>query len=313
MSAKSWVLTWNNYREEDYETLKGLVPAHANFIILGREGKEIGKTPHIQGFVTFSANKRRAGIIKLTGTGGHWAVSRASDKAKAIDYCKKEGEYEEFGQPPGSGQGQRTDLEIAAREFQEHRSLPRFKEDNPHLYVKYARGFSTLLEPKPRDLDDPPPNIIWLYGPTGTGKTRYVYAQQPRHDLWVSSNSLEWFNGYNNHPTSLFDDFRGSFCSFGTMLLIVDRYGYNAPIKGGFVDFKPQTMYITSPYHPKDVYKTVEDKSQLLRRFTRIYKCLMDVPKQLVDVDGEHIEEEPEGLPDLSPPDDFLGTPTIIL
>ena len=120
------------------------------------------------------------------------------------------------------------------------------------------------------------PVVTWIYGPTGTGKTRSVIFKEP--DLWVSGFNLNWFDGYIGQPAVLFDDFRGSFCSFQTLLRLTDRYVFPVPVKGGFVDWAPLRIYITSCLHPKDAYPNCDEKvDQLLRRIDTILHIPFEV------------------------------------
>jgi len=118
------------------------------------------------------------------------------------------------------------------------------------------------------------PVVYWLHGSTGSGKTRFAfeYADENDLELWVSSDNLKWFDGYDNQKAVLFDDFRASHCSFAFLLRLLDRYPMRVPIKGGFVFWNPSIIFITSPYKPKYVYKrfeeNVEDLNQLKRRIT---------------------------------------------
>jgi len=54
-ASKSWVLTLNNYSDEEYGSLKQVLENLGDYIL----GKEIGEsgTPHIQGYVKFQKNK----------------------------------------------------------------------------------------------------------------------------------------------------------------------------------------------------------------------------------------------------------------
>ncbi len=265
MRSANWIFTWNNYNELSIDLFaEAFEEGRIKYCVIGKEVGELG-TPHLQGTVFF---KQRISLNQLRGyfgTGPHWDSCRS--KINSVTYCKKDGDWVEYGVEDGE-QGKRSDLESGCDELLEHRDLGKFKLDHPVLWVKYPRGFGTLLGLPPR-CPSKPPRVVWLYGPTGVGKTREVHATEPV--LWVSNEDLRWFDGYNGEPAVLFDDFRADFCKFHTLLRYLDRYPVKVPVKGDMLNWAPDRIYITSCSAPGDVYnKSTEDQRQLLRRITEI-------------------------------------------
>ena len=104
--SKNWCFTLNNYTEEDVERLS--VPIDGvNYLIFGKEVGESG-TPHIQGTVCFQTRKRLASVISTIGQ-AHLSTTRFI--SKSIEYCKKDGDFVEWGVAPQSSQGKRCDLQ----------------------------------------------------------------------------------------------------------------------------------------------------------------------------------------------------------
>ena len=62
----------------------------------------------------------------------------------------------------------------------------------------------------------------------------------------MSNTGNQWFDGYYGQSNALFDDFDGQHPSITMMLQILDRYPLQAPVKGGFVNWTPTTIYITT-------------------------------------------------------------------
>lgn len=87
-----------------------------------------------------------------------------------------------------------------------------------------------------------------LTGATGLGKTRYVFHMHDPEDIWVWPGD-RWFDGYTGQPVALFDDFRGEL-DLGNMLRLLDRYPMDVPVKGGFANWVPRRIYITSNVLP---------------------------------------------------------------
>lgn len=122
-----------------------------------------------------------------------------------------------------------------------------------------------------------PPRVTWLWGSTGSGKTRYAVeqAESQGKDYWISGSGLKWFDGYYDQPIAIFDDFRKSHCTFHYLLRLLDRYKIIVEVKGGSVYFNPEQIFITAPQEPREMFKYVdmqgntverEDIGQLMRR-----------------------------------------------
>lgn len=251
--AKSWTFTINNYLDEDIKLLTNI---ECNYCIWGKEIGTENKTPHLQGFITFKTSKRLTGLKKLHNK-AHW--EQAKDNEAAINYCMKDND---FTIRDLRKQGNRTDLNEIGKLIKET-GLKNTAKNNLGTYMKYHNGMEKIqqLFQEERNFK---PLVVWIYGPTGTNKTRQVVEAEK--DLWISGRDLKWWNGYENQESVLLDDFRDYFCKFQELLRILDRYPYTVEIKGGSRQLNSKRIYITSCYHPNDVYDVEEDTSQLLRR-----------------------------------------------
>jgi len=107
--SKHWCFTINNWSNDHVDHLAELGgdPAVA-YLVFGREVGDSG-TPHLQGFVSFAVRRRFATVVALLGAGAHVERARGTP-AQAGEYCKKDGDFEEFGEIPVS-QGKRTDID----------------------------------------------------------------------------------------------------------------------------------------------------------------------------------------------------------
>ena len=99
-----WVFTLNNYTEDDVSRLGrlggDLDRSGISYLVYGREVGESG-TPHLQGFVILSSRRHLAGVRSLISERGHFEICRGTPQ-QASDYCKKGGDYVEFGNLPTS-------------------------------------------------------------------------------------------------------------------------------------------------------------------------------------------------------------------
>lgn len=89
---KSWCLTLNNWKEEEYINILSLFKEDsANEWIIGKEKGDMG-TPHLQIYVSFGTKKRFEQIKKINNR-LHIESSRGSKKQN-LKYCSKEGVFE---------------------------------------------------------------------------------------------------------------------------------------------------------------------------------------------------------------------------
>lgn len=135
--AKNWCFTLNNYTHEDVARILGLeAEVSVSYCVFGREIGESG-TPHLQGFVSFKERKTRASVVALLGQ-AHFTVARRVQNS--IEYCKKDGDFSEFGTPPVVSQGQRSDIELFKEEVASGVLDPKLlRETHSEVWAKYPR------------------------------------------------------------------------------------------------------------------------------------------------------------------------------
>jgi len=261
---RTWVFTYNNYDEAVIDNIKAW---KVNRMIVSKEVGESG-TPHLQGAVTF-CTVTSLKTAKVLLPKAHWEVAIVNEGC--FNYCAKEGS-DVIINIDNTHQGRRSDLECAVEALKKG-GIKELVKECPEVFVKYHTGFEKLAgyinKPNKREK----PIVYWYYGKTGTGKTAKVHELEK--ELWTSNDTLKWFNGYDNEEAVLLDDFRGSHCTFDYLLRLLDGYNMKVEIKGGFVNWNPKRIYVTSCKHPRDVYSDdVFDKDervdQLLRRITHI-------------------------------------------
>lgn len=128
------------------------------------------------------------------------------------------------------------------------------------------------------------PIVIWIHGPTGTGKSAMAHKLAP--DAWWTAKTLKWWDGYDAHANVVIDDFRADYCTFHELLRILDRYPYRVETKGGSRQLLANLIVVTSPFPPEHVYREREDIGQLLRRIDRTI-FLEEKIEPIVDPDEE--------------------------
>lgn len=142
---RHWCFTVNNYTDNDVVELSAATPKYKYLIY----GKEVGAsgTPHLQGFVSFPNPVRVATLHGWFSNRGHWEVAR--DPRAAAEYCKKEGDYKEFGTSPAKSrekQGRRTDLEALRDAINSGETCrKKLRQEFPDVCAKYPNFVSELI------------------------------------------------------------------------------------------------------------------------------------------------------------------------
>lgn len=268
--SKYWCFTYNNYVENQVELLEqAFCSAGATYYVFGREVGANG-TRHLQGYVEFLKRLRLSQLKSLIPIPGIHYELRRGNASQASDYCKKEdGNFVEWGSISLCRRGQRSDLETLHEALQERTSLLDISDNHFSSFIRYRRSIYAY-----RYLHAPQRNwvcsVIVYWGRTGTGKTRSVFENAT--NLWIYPGR-EWFDGYDQHKQVLFDEFTGSTFKLGYLLKLLDRYPMQVPVKGDFVSWCPEEIYITSNLDPFTWFENAnqEHVQALFRRITFIY------------------------------------------
>lgn len=238
------------------------------YLCYGRERGSQNDTPHLQGFFISKTKISRLTIAKCFPRS--FIEQARGSSQQASEYCKKEGDYVEFGECPGKP-GNRSDLNQIRDEIKAGASSLDVAEGHFSKWCLYRRSFQVY-----RELLRPPSTrrdlvVRLLVGHTGAGKTRYVFDAGERlsQDVYVSgSPDLQWFDGYCGQDWVLLDDYRGG-APFEFLLRLLDIYPLRVPIKGGFVSWNPRSIWITSNLEPHEWYPGI-DVAPLQRRIGNV-------------------------------------------
>lgn len=155
---KQFVFTHNNYTGVDLQRYNDIFSGQGNGITYAVFGQEVAPTTgtrHLQGYVVFD-DRKRIGAVRTLFPGAHVEVARGTPQ-QASDYCKKEGDYREFGDFSSIPfQGKRTDLDQFKSWLNDQTEWPtdaHIANNFPTLYIRYPR----ILEL--RNLVFPPPRL----------------------------------------------------------------------------------------------------------------------------------------------------------
>lgn len=260
-----WCFTLNNPTEQEREFFR---TCEVKECVIGDEVGTEG-TPHLQGYVTWKKNTRLSALKKLSPR-AHWEPTIA--KEAAANYCRKEKVFREV-----IATKKRKLSDIVHEELlsgKKPRQIMQEHSECVFMASSIQKAFNIMREPTVWQV----PEVHWIYGPTGTGKTHSVYEREPDLSVITILNG-PFFQGYDpTLPATLFDDLRPNDIPYQYLLRITDKYkGVILNVKNGSEEWTPHRIYITSNAHPNDFAPTQEDSGQLTRRMTSItYK--KDIP-----------------------------------
>lgn len=154
------------------------------------------------------------------------------------------------------------------------------------IYKGIAHAIDLMAKPKPY-VPRRPLTVVAYWGKAGTGKTFACqqHVMSENESMWIADMEKihnGWYDGYQGEKYVLLDDFRGDVMKPHVLLNLIDNHDAARPIKGGYVPFSPEYLFITSPDHPINWWpqwtaKSDNNWAQLKRRISFIYHCEKDV------------------------------------
>jgi len=267
--SRDYCFTTNNYTQGHIDQLSTI---DCTYVVYGKEVGDSG-TPHLQGYIRFKSQRNVTAIIKLM-SGSHIAIKKGTCQ-QAIDYCKKDGDIYERGEPPASQEekgdrGKNAMKEIIKRAREGDESW--LEEEHPAEYYHHLATFRSHKKAKTqvmgyKDTDTP---HEWWVGPTGTGKSKKLWEEFPDH---YRKEQNKWWCNYNGQDIVAIEE-----ASPKTMEHLAsrlkqwaDRYPYSGEIKGGRLEgIRPAKIIVLSNYTIDQCFPNPEDHEPLHRRFNVI-------------------------------------------
>lgn len=269
MACKTWTMTVNNWTNEDLDKVREYGTEKCTRMVCGRETGESG-TPHLQCAFTV---KRATTMGKIKEMFPRAHIERAYSKGEApFQYCMKQDE-----EPiviDNREQGARKDLVALYSKLRAGAEMEDvFAEGEPsyqHIciaekYLKYRKNPRPLYAKR---------EVHWLWGPTGTGKSKAAYELDPtRHTVEPTDHrAILWFDGYTSQKTLLIEELRPEQITFAKLLKLTDGYTCREQTKGGMVWAAYERVIITSPLAPHEWPTDGTGIEQLLRRIVTVKK-----------------------------------------
>lgn len=271
---RNFCWTLNNYTPEDMRALETIKCRAIGY------GEEVSKTgtPHLQGWIAFTNGKTLMSAIKALPDACH-VECMLGDCQHSVVYCSKlQCVYHTRGQVPQSrrkasqtngkkgGEAEKRRWKDAFEAAQDGR-LDEVPCDIRMRYYGTIKRIRADHLPTPDEVSEL--TNVWIYGPSGTGKSRHVRDTYP--DLYTKLNN-KWWDGYAGQETVLIDDFdKYDIALTGSLKRWCDHYPFPAELKGSVRSIRPKRIVITSNYHPRDIWDDQQSLGPIMRRFKVVH------------------------------------------
>jgi len=265
----NYVFTLNNYTTDEVTAVMGCIGNLIRYVIFGFECSESG-TLHLQGYVECARSTRVAALKKVEGFERAHFEPRFGSQDQAIEYCKKDGEWYEYGEKKLDRKEQSGNLmQQRLIEVQKAITAGASEEEifmmDPVVAVQHRQWIKEQrMKVKPIRIKNL--EVYLFIGKPGHGKTRLAKHIFPNiYDPPIGKDL--WFDHYYREPQVLIDDFSGNIRLVDALRLF-DLYAIKVPVKHGFQWFCPEIIIITSNVHPSKWwnYTEREDSAYAIHR-----------------------------------------------
>jgi hypothetical protein len=240
----------------------------AKYVVGQLEKGEKEGTLHIQFYVNFDEPQR---MSKLKKVDNRMHIVPVYKNNGADTYCMKEdtrvdGPYQ-FGEIPIQ-RNKKTDWE----KVWELAKQNKIDEIPANIRVSHYTKLKQIAKDHMIPEDKDHLRGIWIYGPKGAGKSRYVRDRVPKELLYPKLCN-KWWDGYTNQKIVVMDDIEPKHNVLSQQLKIwTDRYGCILETKGGATMDKYELFVVTSQYSMEEIWPDDERTLDALKRRFQIYK-----------------------------------------
>lgn len=264
--ARAWIFTVNNY-DGHYERKLKRIPAQ--YLIYGREVGANG-TPHLQGYAYFANQRTRSQAAKLIPQA--YLDIRQGSHEQARDYCIKDGNYHEQGDPPSSPlEGSKKGGEVTKAKWTNivakasSGDMGWIRDNQPKEYAIHKPRLESLYAPRNGPMDG---DLLheWWVGPTGSAKSKTLWDLYPDH---FAKAINKWWDGYRHEDVVAIEEWSpDNTVTAQALKRWADRYPFTGEIKGGTMQrLRPRKIIVLSNYTLEQCFTRSEDLAPLKRRF----------------------------------------------
>ena len=295
---RNYILTVNNPTQSDKEFSEYLKTLpHIKYFIFQREKGEETGTQHYQAYLEFEVGKTFNTLKEYFPT-AH-IESRKGSKKQARDYCCKDDtrmdghEIYEYGEYVESGE--RSDLNDITQMIESGATDREIQLAYPSQFFRYYKNIQQLrqvyLEAKFSDVFRHL-EIIYIYGSTEKGKTRYVLEKYGYKNVYrVTAYDNSAFDNYNGQDIIVSEEFRSSF-KIEDMLKYLEGYPLMLPSRYNNKVACYTKVYIITNWALSEQYKNIQREhpstwQAFLRRIQTVYNFDISKDKPVSKITGE--------------------------
>lgn len=196
---------------------------------------------HIQGYFKTKSAFSYKKLKEKLGADIHLEATRSV--TKSIKYCTK-AETRISGPYPIGNIHIKTDKFTQLSEYISRGDIRSIREQCFPLLIRHRRNILEELSATTSPSSFKHTRGIWLCGPSGIGKTRFIH-QQP--DLYIKPHN-KWWDGYTGHRLVCGDDWDQSIWKWGLNYIKTwaDHYPTRGETKGGTIYLNYEWFMITS-------------------------------------------------------------------
>lgn len=297
--AQRWVFTINNPKDETLSFLKdpNLFNINKNIILLVCElehTEEGSGTPHIQGYIEYKQRTTRKKVLSLIPFQDFFVEKANGNRASNIKYCTKEGSDHIVCYYIDESIKKLVEKQLSKSEVQDldQQALEmlqdigdlqesEFEAKYPRFYLRNYNKYKELQHVKQQKHGytyngDLQKKNLWIWGPTGTGKSRIAHDGLESYEIYFK-NINKWWNGYEHGIKRVIIEDYPCISSGGNALvqhmkIWADRYTFTGEIKGAHTNIAPSfNLIVTSNYNIDQCFSSIEDAAAIKRRFHEIY------------------------------------------
>lgn len=283
-TARGYCFTWNNYTDTTIDVLYEYFLNECDYMVIGKEIAPTTGTPHLQGYFHMTNTKTMSAIMKLMTQDGIALIKAKGSAQQNFDYCKKSGDWCEWGKRPSSAVNQ---CKLNNEHYKEWIDLSKAgdfakcEELYPTLSIKYNSTmyrYASNYAVAPKELDGVCGE--WWYGPKSTGKSTCAYALKP----YLKAKN-KWWNGYSPSDTRVvyideLDHFHARWIG-PDLKNWADKFPFSAETKGSTMIIRPPRLIVSSNYTIAELWS--EDRElagAIMDRFTvRMFETVYERPK----------------------------------
>lgn len=293
VQRNSFQLTINNPLEDgfDHTTIKETLVSHFPTLVYFCMADEVAETgtPHTHLYIVFRSRVRWSTVKKHFPT-AHIEVARGT-VTNNIEYIQKSGKwkdsekaetsvpgtFEEWGSPPKQKGKNVAMEELYNLVFDGYNNAEILAINHDYiLHIdKIDRLRTTILAERYRGKRRLNLKVIYIFGETGTGKTRYVLDTHGDRNVYKVCDYQHPFDTYSYQSVMCFEEYRSQL-PIADMLQYLDIYPIDLPARYSNRFMCAQTIYMLSNEPLEDQYRNIqlekpESWNAFLRRISEVW------------------------------------------